>query len=86
MAEICYIVAMNDTLTIRLGEALAQALNAEARQTGLSKGRIAREALEARLSAGSKVKVMKKYFGVTAGPADLSVNKAYRRDWKRQKA
>jgi len=74
---------MNDTLTIRLDESLAEALEAEARQTGLSKGQIAREALEKRLSGESKFKVMHKFFGTVHGPKDLSSNKSYRKNWKK---
>jgi Ribbon-helix-helix protein, copG family len=72
---------MNDTLTIRLGEALAKALQEEARQTGLAKGEIARQALAARLRQRRKLTVMTKYFGTVSGPSDLSTNKTYRRSW-----
>jgi predicted transcriptional regulator len=77
---------MKDTLTVRLDESLANALEQEARATGLSKGEIAREALESRLAAGPKLKVMRRYFGTATGPPDLSSNKAYRRDWKTKRA
>jgi predicted DNA-binding protein len=77
---------MNDSLTIRLGEKLAHALNQEARQTGLSKGEIARQAIESRLRRGGKFAVMQRYFGIMTGPADLSSNKAYRRSWNRKRA
>ena len=40
---------MNETLTIRLCEKLAHALHEEARQSGVAKGEIARQALETRL-------------------------------------
>jgi predicted transcriptional regulator len=76
---------VNDTLTIRLDEELVRALDDEARKSGLSKGQIAREALKARLERSSKLTVMKRRFGIAAGPADLSANKEYRRDWKRSK-
>ena len=72
---------MNETLTIRLGERLAQALREEARQTGLAKGEIARQALETRLRGSRRLTVMRRYFGAMRGPADLSSNKAYRRAW-----
>ena len=75
---------MNDTLTIRLGEKLATALQAEAEQTGLAKGEIARQALEQRLSRSGKLSVMTRHFGAVAGPADLSTNKAYRKKWGRK--
>jgi len=74
---------VNDTLTIRLGDKLARALQEEARETGLTKGEIARQALAARLKARGKLTVMKKYFGAIAGARDLSTNKTYRRAWRR---
>jgi hypothetical protein len=77
---------MNDTLTIRLGRQLAQALHEESRQTGLPKGEIARQALEARLRGSKKLVVMRHYFGSMQGPADLSTNKSYRRTWGRKSA
>ncbi len=72
---------MGETLTIRLGERLAQALREEARQTGLPRGQIARQALEMRLRRTTRLAVMRRYFGKVRGPADLSSNKAYRRSW-----
>jgi Ribbon-helix-helix protein, copG family len=77
---------MNETLTIRLGEKLAHALQEEARQTGLAKGEIARQALESRLQRGGKLAVMQHYFGTMRGPSDLSTNKTYRRNWNKQRA
>ena len=77
---------MNQTLTIRLGEELAYALNEEARRTGLAKGEIARQALESRLRSGGKLSVMERHFGCMSGPADLSTNKTYRRIWKKRRA
>jgi hypothetical protein len=72
---------MRDTLTIRLPEALAEALQREARQTGLPRGEIVRQAIAARLRAARPGSVMTRHFGVMRGPADLSTNKAYRRAW-----
>ena len=77
---------MSQTLTIRLGEKLAHALRAEASQTGLAKGEIARQALESRLQRGGKLAVMQRHFGVMRGPADLSTNKSYRRSWNKKRA
>lgn len=77
---------MPDTLTIRLGGKLAQALEQESKQSGLSKGEIARQALEARLQGGGALRVMTRHFGSVGGPKDLSTNKAYRRVWKRKNA
>ena len=81
----CYIVEMNETLTIRLGEKLAYALSEEARRTGLAKGEIARQALESRLQGAGKLSAMERHFGSMSGPADLSTNKAYRRVWKKKR-
>ena len=72
---------MNETLTIRLGQRLADALRAEAEQTGLAKGEIARQALELRLRSSGKLRVMNRYFGSMRGPSDLSTNKSYRKKW-----
>jgi hypothetical protein len=77
---------VNETLTIRLGEKLAHALDQEARQTGLPKGEIARQALERRLQRNGKLAVMQRHFGAMRGPADLSTNKSYRRDWNKKRA
>ena len=77
---------MNDTLTIRLGEKLAHALQRESRQTGLTKGEIARQAPEARLQGNGKLSVLSRYFGVMRGPRDLSTNKGYRRTWNKKRA
>lgn len=82
----CYSCRMSETLTIRLGEKLALALREEARQTGLAKGEIARQALEARLAGSGKLAVMQRYFGAMRGPADLSTNKAHRQSWKKPPA
>ena len=77
---------MNETLTIRLGEKLAHALQEEARQTGLAKGKIARQALESRLQGGGKLAVMRRHFGAMRGPSDLSTKKSYRRSWNKKRA
>jgi len=77
---------MNETLSIRLGEELAQALRAESRLTGLTKGEIARQALASRLERGGSLTVMKRYLGAVRGPSDLSTNKAYRRQWNKKRA
>ena len=86
MSSMCYVSPMGDTLTIRLGDPLADALERDATQTGLSKGEIIRQALEARLRQGGALPVMTRHFASVAGPADLSANKAYRRTWKRARA
>lgn len=76
---------MQETLTIRLGDELAEALERAARQTGLSKGEIARQAIEARLRKDGTLSVMSRHFGAMRGPADLSTNKAYRRAWTKKR-
>jgi hypothetical protein len=60
---------MNESLTVRLGETLARAWHEEARQTGLAKGEIARQALEARLQQRGSLSVMRRYFGAMRGPS-----------------
>lgn len=77
---------MGDTLTIRIGEQLLRALAKEAKQSGLAKGEIARQALEARLRKSGALRVMARHFGAIGGPSDLSTNKAYRRAWSRKRA
>ena len=77
---------MRDTLTVRLSEELAEALQREARQSGVPKGEIVRQALAVRLRKDSSVSVMSRHFGVMRGPADLSTNKAYRRAWTKKRA
>lgn len=77
---------MNDTLTIRLGAKLAQALHLEAQQTGLPKGEIARQALSVHFGAVGGTSTMQRHFGVMSGPADLSTNKSYRRSWSKKRA
>jgi hypothetical protein len=74
---------MSETLTIRLGERLANALREQARQTGLTQGEIARRALESHLDRGNQLTVMGQHFGTVSGPSDLSTNRKYRRSWKK---
>lgn len=78
---LCYDTSVSETLTIRLGGDLAEALREEARLTGMARGEIARQALRTHLRGGGKLRAMKRYFGVVRRPADLSTNKAYRRTW-----
>ena len=60
---------------------MAEALREEARQTGLARGEIARQALEVRLGGRANLTVIRRHFGAMQGPADLSANKLYRRTW-----
>lgn len=75
---------MDETLTVRLGADLARGLEAAARQAGVSKGELARQALADRLRTPGALAVMPRHFGSVVGPKDLSVNKAYRRRWPRR--
>jgi predicted DNA-binding protein len=77
---------MSETLTVRLGAELAQALRQESQQTGLPRGEIARQALELRLRGTKKLSVLARYSGIMSGPPDLSSNKAYRRTWRKKLA
>ena len=77
---------MRDTLTVRLTEALAEALRREARQSGIPMGELVRQAIAARLRKTGALSVMSRHFGTMRGPADLSTNKAYRRAWTRKRA
>ena len=85
--RLCVTIAkLNATLSIRLDENLARALSVEAESTGLTKGAIARQALESRLQRGGKLTVMKRYMGIMRGPSDLGTNKKYRRQWNKTRA
>ena len=82
----CYTASVRDTLTVRLSVELAQALQREARKSGVPKGEIVREAIGARLQHTGSATVMSRHFGVMRGPGDLSTNKAYRRAWTKKRA
>lgn len=77
---------MNATLTIRLGEDLALALQEEAAKAGVSKGEIARQAIAAKLQTSRSAPTLQRHFGVMSGPADLSSNKDYRRTWTKRRS
>jgi hypothetical protein len=81
-----YSPVMDETLTIRLGSDLARALDQAARQAGISKGELARQALADRLRKSGALSVMQRHFGSMRGPKDLSVNKVYRKQWSRTTA
>ena len=70
---------MSKTLTVRLEDDVAEALEGEARRTNRSKGRIVRDALKDHVSRGrrSALEALKKYAGIIEGPEDLSTNKNY---------
>jgi hypothetical protein len=75
---------MGETLSIRLDDDLAEALGRESRETGLPKGEIVRRALAAQLVRPQTASTIARHFGTVRGPADLSVNKSYRRAWRRK--
>ena len=79
-----YIRGMDKSLTIRLGSELGRALEEAARKAGVSKGELARQALADRLRKSGTLSVMGQHFGSIQGPKDLSVNKAYRRQWSQK--
>jgi hypothetical protein len=76
---------MREALTIRLTDDLADALAREARESGLPKGEIVRQALAARLATRRVGSVMARYTGIINGPPDLSTNKAYRSRWGKRR-
>jgi hypothetical protein len=76
---------MGDTLTIRLSDELADALRREARQAGIPRGELVRQAIVEKLEKREALPVMSRYFGSMRGPADLSTNKAYRRAWNKKR-
>jgi hypothetical protein len=76
---------MRSTLTFRLPEELADALGRAARESGVAKGDIVRQAVAAHLNRGASQSVMSRHFGAMRGPADLSTNKAYRRAWTKKR-
>jgi hypothetical protein len=79
------LTVMADTLTVRLPPDLANALRRAARESGVPKGAIVREAIAARLQDTTRSSVMSRHFATVHGPEDLSTNKAYRRAWTRKR-
>lgn len=70
---------MADSLTIRLDDELAAQLERVGRQTGLSRGRLVRDALRRHLGSGPGrgFQVLSSYQGSLAGPSDLSTNRKH---------
>lgn len=70
---------MGDVLTIRLDEATARALDAEAKRIGASKGEVVRAAIRERLASArpSAFDALRDLEGVMEGPSDLSTNKRH---------
>ena len=69
---------MSHTLTIRLSKDLAEWLEGEAANTGLSQGRIVRDQLE-KARAGSASRPFMRLAGSVRKPADLSQRKGFSR-------
>jgi predicted transcriptional regulator len=67
---------MSDTLTIRLDEQLARALEEEAKRVGTSKGEVVRDAIRSRLrkTRATALDAFEGLCGIVDGPVDLSTN------------
>jgi hypothetical protein len=76
---------MGKSLTIRLDDATAAALDAAVRRTRRSRGELVREAVLAhvRVTQPTALDSLAEYVGAVSGPADLSTNKAHLRDFGR---
>jgi predicted DNA-binding protein len=71
---------MKATLSIRLEDDLARALDDAARRTGHGKGRIVKDALRAYMSATtetSALAALASVSGIVRGPRDLSTNEKH---------
>lgn len=70
---------MSQSLTIRLDEELAEALEDRAQKANRSRGQIVREALTEHLSESQSgaLQALGKYAGRIRGPKDLSTNKEH---------
>lgn len=70
---------MPDTLTIRLDDQLARALDEEAKRAGTTKGELVRDALRARLkkTRATALDALQGLCGIVDGPPDLSTNKQH---------
>jgi predicted transcriptional regulator len=77
------------SLSVKVPDGLDAKLGAFARQRGVSKSEVVREALEALLVRGrglrraSALSLAKDLAGCVAGPGDLSFNKDYLKDYGR---
>lgn len=69
---------MGHTITVRLDKDLADWLEWESRQTGLSQGKIVRDQLEKAKSGGATRPFMR-LAGAVRGPKDLSTRKGFSR-------
>ena len=77
---------MNEKLTIHLRKRTARTSEKEARRTGLTKEKVARQALGSRLQRSGKLLVMQRHFGMMRGSPDLSTNKSCHRSWNKKEA
>lgn len=70
---------MGQSLTIRLDDELAEALETKAQKANRSRGQIVREALAEHLSdvKPSALQALDKYAGRMRGPKDLSTHKKH---------
>ncbi len=70
---------MPKSLTIRLDDELAAQMERVGLETGLSRGRLVRDALRGHLAAkhSRRFQVMAEYRGTFSGPEDLSTNKKH---------
>lgn len=68
---------MSNTITVRLPEDLAKWLDRTARETGLPKGRVVREALEK--ARGSASRPFLRLAGAIVGPGACSTRKGFSR-------
>ena len=69
---------MSHTITVRLDDELAHWLEAEARRTGVSQGRIVRSQLE-RARVVGPTRTFMRLAGTVRGPRDLSRRKGFSR-------
>ncbi len=67
------------SLTVRLDDTTAAVLEAEARRTRRSKGKIVRDAILTHVRSERKTALdaLAEYVGIMSGPADLSTNKRH---------
>jgi hypothetical protein len=75
---------MRSTLTVRRPEDLADALGRAARESGVAKGDIVRQAVTASDQGCRSVGDVAPLW-LDARPADFSTNKAYRRAWAKKR-
>jgi len=74
-----YIFGMAQSISIRLNDELAEALDEQSRRANRSRGQIVRDALAEHLAGGKSTALgaLGKYTGTMRGPKDLSTNKKH---------